>query len=252
MLQKIKSRLDEYLEFDSDLLFKDNSEIENKINVKRLIRIFGGSIRDIIADMPINDIDILSGAKSIKPLEELLKSKGYFYAESLIPKDLSSIYHDIKVINEPHTWIKGNKIIQIIRPVQNYLDSHYNKEIITSDIYERGFVNLIQNVDISCCGVSYDGVNLYENYPQSILHCKYKVFESNKNAMMYSSNRFLHRKYKLEDRGWQELSTDSEFREFKLNYLLEDVNFDYVSEYRKDSFFKKYEKVTNFSKSLGI
>jgi hypothetical protein len=36
--------------------------------------------------------------------------------ESLTPKDLSSIYTDIRVINEPHSWLKVDKIIQLIRP----------------------------------------------------------------------------------------------------------------------------------------
>ena len=40
MTDKIKSKLDEYLEFDSSLLFK--SDDFEKIRVKRLIRIFGG------------------------------------------------------------------------------------------------------------------------------------------------------------------------------------------------------------------
>lgn len=219
MLKVIKSKIDEYLEFDSNLIFEGH-DID-------LIRIFGGAIRDIISEMPINDIDILCGAKSIIPLENLLKSKGYHYMESLTPKDLSSIYHDIKAINEPHTWIKGNKIVQIIRPVI------YNREVTSFDIYKKGFINLIQNVDMSCCGVSYDGTNLYENYPQSILHCKHKAFKTNKKAIMYSEKRFLHRKYKLQDRGWQELSNDSDFRNIKLNSILEGINFDYVIEYEK-------------------
>ena len=45
MTDKIKSKLDKYLEFDSSLIFK--SDDFEKIRVKRLIRIFGGAIRDI-------------------------------------------------------------------------------------------------------------------------------------------------------------------------------------------------------------
>ena len=56
----IKEKLDEYLEFDSNLLFNRTpiqSEYEYSIKVKRLVRIFGGAIRDIIAGQTINDID---------------------------------------------------------------------------------------------------------------------------------------------------------------------------------------------------
>lgn len=214
MLGKIKYKLDEYLEFNSDLLFSTSDD--EKINVSRLVRVFGGAIRDIIADMPINDIDILSGAISIKPLESILKSNGYVYMDSLTPKDLSSIYHDIKVINEPHTWMKNGKIIQIIRPVNKYLN----------ETYEKGFINLIQNVDISCCGVSYNGKNLYENYPNAVSHCYSKVFEVNRKAVMYNEKRFIHRKYKLEDRGWRELQDKSDFRDLKINSILnEDIKY---------------------------
>lgn len=227
MVEKIKQKLDEYLEFDSDLLF--SSIDESRVNVKRLIRVFGGAIRDIIADMPINDIDIISGAKSMMPLEHILKTKGYIYMESLTPKDLSSIYTDIKVINEPHTWMKGVKIVQIIRPV------NFNRHPASSskETYEQGFINLIQNVDMSCCGVSYDGIKLYENYPNAISHCQSKFFEVNKKAMMYSEKRFIHRKYKLEERGWSELSDLSDFRELKIDSLLRKNSFTYQVEVEK-------------------
>ena len=163
----IKEKLDEYLEFDSNLLF-NRTPIQCKYEyggkVKRLVRVFGGSIRDIIAGQPINDVDILVGAQSSRLVELTLKEQGYTYMESLTPKDLSSVYTDIKVINEPRTWMKGIKIVQLIRPVIRVTRD--------SDLryYERGFVDLIQNVDLSCCGISWDGENLYENYPNAIAH----------------------------------------------------------------------------------
>ena len=45
---KIRKSLNDYLEFDSDELFK------SKFNI---VRIFGGAIRDIIADQNINDVE---------------------------------------------------------------------------------------------------------------------------------------------------------------------------------------------------
>lgn len=33
-----------------------------------------------------------------------------------------------------------------------------------------------------------------------------------------SSNRFLHRKYKLQDRGWKELSDKSDFEKLKIRF----------------------------------
>jgi hypothetical protein len=220
---KIKIKLDEYLEFDSDLLFKYSPNNDNKLQVSSLIRVFGGSIRDIIADMPIHDVDVLVGAKTYKRLYSILESNGYKNMEILSPKDLSSVYSDIRIINEPHTWIKGHKVIQIIRPVIN---TPYRKS------YEEGFVNLIQNVDISCCGISYDGYKVYENYPNAISHSLSKSFKCNESAKMYSEKRFSYRKHKLIDRGWSQIDTISERRDFKINSILgEDKKLEYIKEY---------------------
>jgi tRNA nucleotidyltransferase/poly(A) polymerase len=54
--------------------------------LKRLVRIFGGAIRDIIAEQQINDVDILVGAQSSRLVELTLKEQGYTYMESLTPK----------------------------------------------------------------------------------------------------------------------------------------------------------------------
>jgi hypothetical protein len=195
----IKEKLDEYLEFDSNLIFNRVPIEDYGIKLKRLVRIFGGAIRDIIAGQTINDVDILVGAQSSKLVELTLKENGYTYMESLTPKDLSSVYTDIHVINEPRTWMKGTKIVQLIRPVirvKRDSDLRY---------YEKGFVDLIQNVDISCCGVSWDGVHLYENFPNAIAHCQNLSFYVNRRAKMYSEKRSAMRSYKFIERGWRKI-----------------------------------------------
>ena len=223
----IKEKLDEYLEFDSKLLFNRVPIDEHSIKLKRLVRVFGGAIRDIIAGQPINDIDILVGAKSSKLLEFTLKEQGYNYMESLTPKDLSAVYTNIKIINEPRTWIKGTKIVQLIRPlirVTRDSDLRY---------YEKGFVDLIQNVDISSCGVSWDGENLYENYPNAIAHCQNFSFYINKNAKMYSHSRSVMRSYKFIERGWKQIEMDDTAvaRDQRIENLLSDKPpIDFVSE----------------------
>jgi len=58
----IKDRLDDYLEFDSNQLFEKGL----------LTRIFGGAIRDSIAGQKINDIDLLTGAKSMIFVRQIL------------------------------------------------------------------------------------------------------------------------------------------------------------------------------------
>jgi hypothetical protein len=203
MEDKIRKSLSDYLEFNSDELFR------SKFN---LVSVFGGAIRDIIAEQPIHDVDILCGSKAIKYIEMILEQNGYQYMEMLNGKDLQEMYSEIHIINEPHTWIKGKKIVQLIRPSLGLSD-----EII----YRQGFKDLISNVDLSCCGVSYDGEKLYEDYPNAIVHCQSKVFSVNKFAKMYSKNRIQHRIGKLRDRGWQQIeNTITNNRDLKINKLI--------------------------------
>jgi len=203
-MEKIKSRLDDYLEFDSDKLF------QNKFN---LIRVFGGAIRDIIADQPINDIDLLCGSRAFKFVEFVLEKNGYIYFDYLNGKNLQEMYKDIHIISEPHTWIKGKKIVKVIRPTN--LKNEFT--------YEESFNDLIANVDLSCCGVSWDGQTLHEDYKNAIVHCQYKVFSKNIFAKMYSAERVQHRMAKLLDRGWKEIESGTDInRDLKLNILIND------------------------------
>ena len=201
---KIRQSLSDYLEFDSDELFK------SKFN---LVRIFGGAIRDILAEQPINDVDILCGSKALRYIESVLDQNGYQYMEMLNGKDLQEMYSEIHIINEPHTWVKGKKIVQLIRPSL----SNWKTD---SSLYEEGFRDLISNVDLSCCGVSYDGENLYEDYQNAIVHCQSKVYSVNKSAKMYSERRINHRIHKLKDRGWEEIESKTDVnRDMKINVL---------------------------------
>jgi hypothetical protein len=80
---------------------------------------------------------------------------------------------------------------------------------------------LISNVDFSCCGVSYDGDEVYEDYPNAILHAQSKVFSVNTFAKMYSHKRAQHRKVKLQNRGWKEIENTTEVnRDLKLQNIL--------------------------------
>jgi hypothetical protein len=208
MQQKIKSNLDNYLGFDSNKLFESCD----------LMRIFGGAIRDSICGDPINDVDILVGSDSIHLLEGFLTSMSWKYMVDLQPKDLASVYNDIHVINEPHTWMKGDRIIQLIRP--SIAMTRNLPKSISVDIYKTGFNNLISNVDISCCGVSWDGKVLYEDYKGAIVHCQSKVFAINRQAQMYSSKRIIHREDKFEKRGWKKIESNTQIdRDLKLELI---------------------------------
>lgn len=203
MTYSIKDKLDEYLEFDSSALFEYRGY---------LVRVFGGSIRDIIAGEKINDVDILIGSKALNYVEEVLQQRGYRFFEQLNGKDLQEMYSEIHIIAEPKTWIKGDKIVQLIRPSINSGGSE--------KAYIKGFSELVSNVDLSCCGVSWDGKQFYEDFPNALLHCQSKVFSENKKAKMYSQKRIIHRIHKLKERGWKEVeNTDAVNRDLKLKLL---------------------------------
>jgi hypothetical protein len=221
MIQKINDRLNEYLEFDNSILFFDE-----------LIRIFGGAIRDSIADEKINDVDILCGAKSITRLESILEQNGYHRFEKLTSVDITNLYSTIHVISEPHTWIKGTKVVQLIRP---RLQSMKVNPLVPAEQqnYTDNFKSLIENVDLSCCGVSWSNGVLYENCESAILHCLNKQYTENTGAKMYSYERATHRRAKLESRGWEQVSINRvQRRDLKIDFILENKEeFEFTKEW---------------------
>lgn len=221
MIQKINDRLNEYLEFDNSILFFDP-----------LIRIFGGAIRDSIADEKINDIDILCGAQSIRRLEFILEENGYHHFEKLTSVDITNLYSKIHVISEPRTWIKGTKVVQLIRPRIQAMK--VNPLVLQEQkSYTDNFKTLIENVDLSCCGVSWSNGVLYENCESAILHCLNKQYTENTGARMYSYERATHRRAKLESRGWEQVSRNRvQRRDLKIDFVLQNKEeFEFTKEW---------------------
>lgn len=241
MINKIKNRLDEYLGFDNTTLYIDP-----------LVRIFGGAIRDSIADMEINDIDILCGGNSFREVESILLQNGYLNLPEMSSHGLSNLYQGIHVISYPMTYIKNisgtNRIVQIIRPRQVFEPMEPSKLILPKkslENYIENFKSLIENVDISSCGVSFgmenDELMLFENYENSVLHCLNKVFTVNMFAKMYSNMRCIDRTFKLENRGWTKISnTEQWLRDLKLNSIFEQ-NVENIS---KKNEFKRNAVIT--------
>jgi hypothetical protein len=214
----IKKKLDEYLEFDSDLLF----------NIPETL-IFGGSIRDAISGDKINDIDILINPKYFNFLADTLIQNGYIFNDSLTKKMIQEIYKDVKIISEPKTFFNRNgKIVQLIKPrdVNNY--------------YIKSFSDLINNVDISCCALSYDGNVITEYFKDAYYHAKYKVYECNVDAIMYSFDRFIQRQEKMNNRGWSELNESTQ------NMINREKNIDKVM--GLITFNKNYSKAVSKKK----
>lgn len=225
MIDKIKEELDKYLEFDSDLLFK---------NTDYLV-IFGGAIRDIISgdSDTIKDVDIMCLPKSRNIAIEILENNEYSKM-GLVPPELYLLYKDIHCIFEPKTYMKGKKIVQFITPkIKNLTKNHL----------KYSFFNILKNVDLSSSGVLYDGVNIYESFPNSIIHCKRKVFTENKNAIMYNNDRIIYRIEKLFNKEWKELNMNN-INNLRIEKIgnIKNTNFTINDLYKKLNNQKNYGK----------
>ena len=210
----IVRKISNYIGFDVDELIFDHNCI------------FGGAIRDSISGDKINDVDILCLSKSMRVIENILIHYGYNYMDKLINSGFVEMYKDIKVIFEPHTWVKDNSIIQLIRPSLK-VESAYN--LRASNI--EALNDILYNVDLSCCGVFYNVNGLQESVNNSILHCKHKVFDVLKRNKMYNINRAYQRISKLEDRGWDSL-------QFKNSEEIDDI-------FKNDIRYKKLKHILN-------
>lgn len=196
LTDKITQKISDYIEFDVKELFE----------VSDYITIYGGAVRDSIADMDIHDVDILCMPKSANLLYDFLQKKHNYDALSLYDIDSLNMYKDISLISEPWTLMnKNRKIIQIIRP--RYFEG--SKPFNHQKIYEKSYINLIKNVDISSCGVFIEKngkILLKESCKNAIIHCLSNNFEINDWASLYNKERTNFRVYKLEKRGWYNLN----------------------------------------------
>lgn len=190
---KVINTLSEYLEFDVREIFK----------LSDYITIYGGAVRDSIAEMEINDVDILCMPESANKLRKFIEEREYKRYE-LYNRDTLEMYKGIRLISEPLTFLNPNrKIIQIIRPTFKN----------TVKDYVNSYVSLIKNVDISCCGVflEFNGKELIlkEACKNAIVHSLSKTYEINNWAKLYNNDRTAFRDHKLTGRGWTNLNTDN-------------------------------------------
>lgn len=192
--KKVKKGIDEYLEFDTDIIWENTDYCE----------VYGGAIRDIISNNNINDVDFMVLPKSKEKLISILEYNGYIKMEDLVIKNNHEIYKEIKCIFEPITYIKGTKIVQLIRPSLYNKNENDIKIVNKKDIFSR-FFELIGEVDMSCNGVSFNG-KIRENCNDSILHCLSKVYKVNVKAEMINNKRIEERRIKIEKKGFEEFN----------------------------------------------
>ena len=211
--EKIKYKLTEYLGFNYNEIINDDIDYAY---------IYGGAIRDIIANKEINDIDILCLPKSKSKIIKIIEQHGYKYLD-VIKKDINILYSKINIIIEPVNYIKiiNNKIkvIQLIVPVYNKMMGHNNNE---QDIINN-FHYILGQVDMSNCAVHFsNSFGLRESYLGAINHCKHHVFEILDTKM--KTNRFELRYKKFINRGWTELTDNNNKNLIRSNKLDNIIN----------------------------
>ena len=206
--QKVKKRISDYLDLDIGELF----------NVADKIAIFGGAVRDSIANMDIHDVDILCFPKSARKLKDYLeKNTPYTEYKTQPMSAIKNMYKQIHSISEPWTYIwrsagRPDRIIQIIRPAfsahtislkfSHFESSGPDPKILQSS-YEELFDHVLSAVDITACGLAY-------KEPQGIIvtekgafeDAMYKRFTTCPYNGMYSQHRTQERARKLTNRGW--------------------------------------------------
>ena len=197
------NKISEYLGFNMSKIFKTGD----------YIAIFGGAVRDSLADKEIHDIDILCLPESALSLSKFLTDDGFIKVD-LYDKVTLEMYNSIHCISEPWTFIKDSKIIQIIKPADGKL---VNGNTTIGSLLDAYYA-LLSDVDISACGVfierDRDGIaKLKESHLHAITHCRSSVFEILRNNRMFGGTRTEHRKFKLETRGWKDISNSDDIKD---------------------------------------
>ena len=197
---RVQKGISNYIGFDVQEIFNQGD----------YITIFGGSVRDSLAGLKIHDVDILCMPKSANTLAQFLNEKYGYERIDLYDEDALNMYKGISLIHQPWTLMNDKKkIIQIIKP------TFRNNEID----YIRAYQDLIKNVDLSCCGVylnylnmpgingyNHGGIRITEACKDAIIHCLSRVYEVNRWSKLYNTNRTIQRDNKLRDRGWTNLA----------------------------------------------
>lgn len=89
----------------NDILLKVNASYGTPVRDVDVAYIFGGAIRDSLADVPIKDVDIIGRAESLSQIANFLKFHGFEENNDYIKKTSNDIYSN-GLIFEPDTYTK--------------------------------------------------------------------------------------------------------------------------------------------------
>jgi len=163
--------------------------------------IFGGAVRDSLANLEIHDVDVMALPRSARIIYDRLLACGFVQLPG--PDfDIAAMYLGLQIINQPWTFKRNNAIVQIIRPRKKFKN---DSEAVSA------LISIMSNVDLSCCGLAYINNPLFsdkllESQINAIDHCKQKIFYVLHDNVMYQRDRIHNRIAKLEERGWKKMN----------------------------------------------
>lgn len=121
--------------------------------------------------------------------------------------DVSSLYTN-SLIDEPLTFYKNDAFVQLIRVKPNYLAHNVvwtGTGAFSVEYSENDLHNLVSNVDLSCCAVSFFPNNVLKSYHDDVIvDCTNKQFKVLEKSAFYNKKRIDHRIHKLVSRGWKD------------------------------------------------
>lgn len=175
--------------------------------------VYGGFLRDIIANnhKKINDLDILVDDVSRKQFSALFEVLGWSNFD--FNSDLDSLYN-LDIIDEPITYVKGNKTVQLIQPRVSYWNAHfYNDDIEIKDDDINTYLKLfVENVDYTINAVGYYKGELKYYHEDTELHLNNECFDVIPNALMLNGDvdKRAKRLNKFIEKGWIYLGSKKE------------------------------------------
>lgn len=175
--------------------------------------VFGGAVRDCIANQPIHDVDILCFSRSYNIIAQNLIHCGFERVRTT--SEFAAMYNAHRgIFKPPITFAKYDKsqkqrrYVQLISPSLWYLFESYNKsreEISDEEVFQK-LLHFAANVDLSCCGGIFGSFhNIIEVVDGAYSDCENHTFRVMRDAILHHQDRINLRIKKLIDRGWKRI-----------------------------------------------
>lgn len=157
--------------------------------------IFGGAVRDTIAGLEINDVDVICGSITCMAIGDKLISKG-FVTVTLDPDEYKNRLFGLTRFKLDNTQI------DLISPAR------FVKTASDTTAVKLTMIQTIQNVDIRACAVGYSTRSgILEFIEGAVQDCLLQQIVEQPDAQLHLPGRAEERIAKLIKRGWENTAT---------------------------------------------